>query len=75
VVLVASNVPNVDINETALPQSSLNGDEIQFVGPPEIVESKPVDEDLVMQLLSKKDEARRELQVVHPHPQTHACIC
>ena len=75
VVLVVSNVPNVDINETALPQSSLNGDEIQFVGPPEIVESKPVDEDLVMQLLSKKDEARRELQVVHPHPQTHACIC
>ena len=70
-VLVASNMSFVDVNWTSVPQSVLIGDEIQFVGPPEIVESKPVDEDLVMQLLDKKDQARRELQVVH----TYACTC
>jgi hypothetical protein len=54
---------------TAVPQSVLDGDDIQFVGEPEIVESKPVDEDLVQQLLRHKnlDQARSELQVLHTH--------
>jgi hypothetical protein len=69
VVLLASNVSIVHMDGTAVPQSVLDGDEIQFVGEPEIVESKPVDEDLVQQLLrhTNLDQARSDLQVLHTH--------
>ena len=82
IVLLASNVSIVHVDGTTVPQSVLDGDEIQFVGEPEIVESKPVDEDLVQQLLRRKDldQERSELQVLHthehermqdPHPRAH----